>query len=122
MENVQIKVGMMEINYGDAHFRRTNNGAALKNYFVGNYIMQGYTVSPAMEILFRKKGFIGMLGVSNGALNPTLGQYQAPNTPIKTYRENNQFSELAYYAKLGYHKDVTEDFRIRGTAIDLLLS
>ncbi len=115
MENLQIKVGMMEINYGDAHFRRTNNGAALKNYFVGNYIMDGYTVSPAMEFLYRKNGIIGMIGISNGALNPTLGQYQAPNTPAKTYKAINQLSELAYYGKVGYDKQFTDDLRLRAT-------
>lgn len=115
MENLQIKVGMMEINYGDAHFRRTNNGAALKNQFVGNYIMEGYTVSPAMEIAFQKYGIISMIGVSNGSLNPTLGQYQAPNNPPKTYNEVNQLEELAIYGKLGYDKQVTEKLRLRGT-------
>lgn len=116
MQDLQIKVGMMEINYGDAHFRRTNNGAALKNRFVGNYIMEGYTVSPAMEIGWYRKGIIALLGVSNGSLNPTLGQYQAPNTPAKSYRENNQLEELAWYGKLGYDKQLTEKLRLRATA------
>lgn len=115
MENMQIKVGMMEINYGDAHFRRTNNGAALKNQFVGNYIMEGYTVSPAMEFAWQKFGVIAMLGVSNGSLNTILGQYQAPNTPAKSYRQNNQLEELAVYGKLGYDKQLTEKLRVRAT-------
>ncbi|MEI6347973.1 MAG: hypothetical protein WCP69_08515 [Bacteroidota bacterium] len=115
MKNLQIKVGMMEINYGDAHFRRTNNGAALKNYFVGNMIMEGYTTSPAMEFLFRKSGFIGLLGVSNGSLNTTLGQYQPANTTPRTYKPINQLDELAVYGKLGYDKEFNDDFRLRGT-------
>jgi hypothetical protein len=39
-EIVTVKVGHMEINYGDAHFRRSDNGNALYNPFVGNYIMR----------------------------------------------------------------------------------
>jgi hypothetical protein len=115
MKDLRIKVGMMEVDYGDEHFRRTNNGDALKNYFVGNYVMDALTVSPAMEFLWRRNGIIGMLGVSNGALNPTLGLYQAPNTPAKTYTAINQLNELAYYGKFGYDKQFNADLRIRGT-------
>lgn len=115
MENFQIKVGMMEINYGDGHFRRTNNGAALKNYFVGNYIMDAVTVSPAMEFLFRRNGIIAMIGVSNGALNTTLGQYSPPNAAPKTYFPVNQLNELAFYGKLGYDKKFNDDLRLRAT-------
>lgn len=43
MENITLKVGHMEINYGDAHFRRTDNAHALQNPFVGNYIMDAFT-------------------------------------------------------------------------------
>ena len=43
MKIVTIKVGHMEINYGDAHFRRSDNGNALYNPFVGNYIMDAFT-------------------------------------------------------------------------------
>ena len=39
MKVVTVRVGDMEINYGDAHFRRSDNGQAIYNPFVGNYIM-----------------------------------------------------------------------------------
>ena len=36
MKYVTVKVGHFEINYGDAHFRRSDNGNAMYNPFVGN--------------------------------------------------------------------------------------
>ncbi|MBA2305604.1 MAG: hypothetical protein H0W08_23635 [Acidobacteria bacterium] len=38
MEYVTLRVGHFAINYGDAHFRRTDNGHAIYNPFVGNWI------------------------------------------------------------------------------------
>jgi hypothetical protein len=42
MKYVALKVGHFEINYGDAHFRRTDNGNAMYNPFVGNLIMDAF--------------------------------------------------------------------------------
>ena len=39
-EIVTVRVGHMEINYGDAHFRRSDNGNAMYNPFVGNERLQ----------------------------------------------------------------------------------
>lgn len=39
MDRVTIKFGHMEINYGDAHFRRSDNAHTLFNPFVGNFIL-----------------------------------------------------------------------------------
>src|SRR5699024_9177072 len=38
MKKVTIKIGNMENNYGDAHFRRSDNNLTIYNPFVGNYI------------------------------------------------------------------------------------
>src|SRR5699024_7664496 len=43
MNHVSIRVGHMENNYGDAHFRRSDNAQALYNPMVGNLIMDGFT-------------------------------------------------------------------------------
>ncbi len=39
MKYTTIKIGHMENNYGDAHFRRSDNAQAIYNPFVGNLIM-----------------------------------------------------------------------------------
>lgn len=110
MKDFRLKIGMMEINYGDAHFRRSDNGRSIDNIFVGNYIMDAFTTSIGMEIYFQKNNFLAMLGVSNGALKPELvgvsnGEYVPYNT----------VDELAYFFKLAYDKQINEDLRIRAT-------
>ena len=46
----RVKVGHFEINYGDAHFRRSDNGNAMYNPFVGNYIMDAFTTEIGAEV------------------------------------------------------------------------
>ncbi|MET0395706.1 MAG: hypothetical protein ABW277_02660, partial [Longimicrobiaceae bacterium] len=53
MDVATIKVGMFPLNYGDAHFRRTDNGNAMYNPFVGNLIMNSWTFEPGAEIYLR---------------------------------------------------------------------
>lgn len=60
MKYVTIKVGHMEINYGDAHFRRSDNAQAIFNPFVGNYIMDSFTTEVGGEVYFRKNNFLAM--------------------------------------------------------------
>ncbi|MEX2569964.1 MAG: hypothetical protein WD737_01565, partial [Gemmatimonadota bacterium] len=42
MDYLTIKAGMFELNYGDAHFRRSDNGNALHNPFVENHILDSF--------------------------------------------------------------------------------
>jgi hypothetical protein len=100
MEVTTIRVGMDEINYGDAHFRRSDNARTLYNPFVGNYIMDAFTTEPFLEVLVRKSGFIGMLGATNGRLN----QSPLPGD-----------DGFALYGKLGYDQQISDDFRFRLT-------
>lgn len=102
MEMLTIKVGLDEINYGDAHFRRSDNARAFFNPFVGNYIMDAFTTEAFGEILFRKSGIIALAGVSNGNLN------QSTNIGIK---ENMP----SPYFKLGFDDQITDDLRLRVT-------
>jgi len=101
MQYLTIKVGHMENNYGDAHFRRTDNAQAIHNPFVGNLIMDAFTTEVGGEVYFRKDGFIGMLGLTNGKLN------QAVTNP-----DTNGATILA---KLGYDKQMNDDLRLRLT-------
>src|SRR5690606_2980202 len=100
MKNVTIKIGHMENNYGDAHFRRTDNAQALYNPFVGNYIMDAFTTEVGAEVYYRNNGWLAMLGVSNGKLNQTASEMTTSPSTI---------------AKLGYDKQVNTDLRVRLT-------
>jgi hypothetical protein len=102
MKHARVKVGMDEINYGDTHFRRTDNAKAINNPFVGNYIMDSFTTEAFGEAYGFYNNFIGMVGVSNGKLN---------QTPVKGTNSNAP----SVYAKIGYDKQISADLRIRLT-------
>ena len=99
MKHTTIKFGHDEINYGDAHFRRSDNAYAINNPFVGNLIMDAYATLVFTEVYYQRDGFIGMVGVSNGKLNQTATGGTSPSL----------------YAKIGYDKQVNEDLRVRLT-------
>ncbi len=102
MDVMFIKAGYDEINYGDVHFRRTDNGRAIFNPFVGNYIMDAFTTEPFIEFnVLHPSGFIGVLGFSNGRLNQNVVQ------------NNDQGPTI--YGKLGYDKQMNDDLRLRFT-------
>lgn len=110
MDYLTIRAGDMELNYGDAHFRRTDNGKATSNPFVGNYIMDAFTTSPALEILYRNNGILAMGGLTEGSLNPALVKYSGG-----TYTAYDAPKYLGYYWKAGFDRNFSEDFRLRLT-------
>jgi hypothetical protein len=105
MDMVTIKVGHMEINYGDTHFRRSDNGQAIFNPFVGNYIMDSFTTEVGGEVYLQNNGFLAMIGLTNGKLNQNVVQ-PAPGA-IAT--------RVSLVGKLGYDSQVNEDLRVRFT-------
>lgn len=101
MEYVTLRVGHMEINYGDAHFRRTDNGNAIHNPFVGNYLMDAFTTEIGGEVYLRSKGFIAMGGVTGGEIRGTV------LTPDKR--------GPAFLGKVGFDRTVRPNLRVRLT-------
>lgn len=112
MDYLSFKIGVMEINFGDAHFRRSDNGNVINNMFTGNYIMDAFTTAPAFEALYRNKGILLMGAVTTGTLNPSLVGY---NSGSKSYTPYYIGRELAFYWKAGYDRQINEDLRIRTT-------
>lgn len=102
MNFTTIKIGMSEINYGDVHFRRSDNARTIYNPFVGNYIMDAFTTEMFGEINLQKYGIIVVAGMSNGNLNQTV---------VKGTKE----PKPSFYGKFGYDKQLTQDFRLRLT-------
>jgi hypothetical protein len=105
MDNVTIKVGHMQINYGDNHFRRTDNGQAIYNPFVGNYILDSFTTEVGGEVYFQSSGFLAMLGLTNGKLN------QSTVLPV----EDAPQTKASVVAKVGFDDQVSKDLRFRIT-------
>jgi hypothetical protein len=100
MDRVRLKVGHMENNYGDSHFRRSDNGQALYNPFVGNYLLDAFTTEVGGEVYYMHNGLIAMLGLTNGRLNQNV---------------TNTLTKPVFLAKLGYDGYIADDVRFRLT-------
>jgi hypothetical protein len=101
-EIVTLKVGHMEINYGDAHFRRTDNGNALYNPFVGNYIMDAFTTEIGGEAYLKTGNVIAMAAITGGEVRGTV---LTPGQRGPTY-----------IGKLGFDRQMNDELRVRLTA------
>lgn len=101
MKYTTLKIGHMENNYGDAHFRRSDNAQTIYNPFIGNLIMDAFTTEVGAELYYRRSGFIGMIGFTNGKLNQAV--------------DNPDTGGASFLAKLGYDKQFNDDFRFRLT-------
>jgi hypothetical protein len=101
MQNVTLRVGDMEINYGDAHFRRGDNGEAVYNPFIGNYIMDAFTTQIGAEAYLKSRGLIGMVALTGGELRGTV------LTPDQR--------SLSVINKLGFDRQLNRDLRVRLT-------
>lgn len=101
MKVVTIKIGHMEINYGDAHFRRTDNGNAFYNPFVGNLIMDAFATEIGGEIYYKNKGIIAMAAISNGEMKGDV--------------TNHGDADPSLYFKAGVDKQLNADLRTRLT-------
>ena len=101
MEHLTLRVGHFEVNYGDAHFRRSDNGNAFFNPFVGNLILDAFTTEIGAEAYARTGGFLAMAGVTGGEIR---GQVQKPKE-----------RSASYLGKLGYDRQLTQAVRMRLT-------
>jgi len=108
MKYTTIKIGQMENNYGDAHFRRSDNGSALVNPFIESNIMDSFITEPGIEVYYNRDGLVSMLGVTNSKLNQKVEEI------VGTNGKNTTISPTIL-AKLGYDKQIDEDLRVRLT-------
>lgn len=100
-EYVRLRIGHMEINYGDTHFRRTDNANAMYNPFVGNYIMDAFTTEIGAEVYFLKDNFLAMIASSGGEIQGGI--------------TNPDRRSPAFYGKIGYDSQISDDLRFRLT-------
>jgi hypothetical protein len=99
-KNLTLKVGHMEINYGDAHFRRSDNGATLQNPWMENNIMDEFTTEIGAELYFQKNGFLAMAAYTDGEIQGNVTKPKDRKPSI--------------YGKVGYD-NTWGDFRLRLT-------
>lgn len=114
MKYATIKIGQMENNFGDAHFRSSDNGNTIRNAFVGNNIMNSFITDMGMEVYYNRSGFVSMLGVTNGNLNQGVQEVVYPTSTVATPNPNTVVSPTIL-AKLGFDKQLDQDLRVRLT-------
>lgn len=103
MNYTTITVGLDEFNYGDTHFRRSDNARAIFNPFIENYIMDAFSTEAFGEVTVQKSSLIGVFGITNGKLNQSV---------VVNDKTDNK---LSVYGKLGFDKQISDDFRLRIT-------
>ena len=112
MKSVTIKIGQFDVDYGDQHYRRTDGGNTIYNPFIENYIMDEFATEIGGEIYYHSKsGLFVMGGVSNGELDPTV----VAATKVDSATGQLNHYAAAFHGKLGYDKQISNDFRFRLT-------
>ena len=101
MEHLTLRLGHFELNYGDMHFRRTDNGQAMFNPLVGNLLMDAFTTEIGGEIYYRNNSWLVMGAVTGGEVR---GQVIKPEQRSPSYT-----------GKLGFDREFNENTRVRLT-------
>ena len=101
MKYVTLRVGHFEINYGDMHFRRNDNGGAMYNPLVGNLLMDAFTTEVGGEAYVRRNNMLAMLGVTGGEVRGLVTKPESRSPSV--------------IAKLGYDKTFESGTRVRLT-------
>ena len=102
MRYTTVRAGMYEPNYGDAHFRRSDNGNTIRNPFVENYILDSFTTEIGADVLVRAGNAFVMGGVTTGQNKGDI-------------KEGAVDAKPAFLGKIGYDRQVSDGFRFRLT-------
>lgn len=110
MKYATIKVGHMELDYGDAHYRRSDGGQTLWNPFMEGNIMDAFTTEIGAQIYLKHNGLFGMVGLTSGMLKGNVDSlYAASNL------DGNLKKQPTILAKAGFDKQLAEKFRLRAS-------
>jgi hypothetical protein len=95
----------MEVNYGDAHYRRSDGGNTLWNPWVENNIMDEFATEIGAELYWQKNGIITMVGMTDGEIKGDVSDPSASGAKRKP----------SFLAKVGYDKQFKDNLRMRLT-------
>lgn len=110
MEYLTVKIGHTEINYGDAHFRRSDAGMSIYNPFADNYIVDAFTTEIGGDITFQHpSGFLAVLGLTNGEIKGAV------DPVIPGAGDTTTTKSPSIYFKAGLDKKFGDAFRVRLT-------
>jgi len=104
-EHFRARIGHFGVNYGDQHFRRSDNGNTMFNPFSENLIMDAFATEIGAELyFFPNEDFTIMAGLTNGLIQGDVQEYPG----IK--------KNPAFLGKVAYDNQFNEDLRVRLSA------
>jgi hypothetical protein len=101
MKVLTLRLGHFEINYGDQHFRRSDNGQALFNPLIGNLLMDAFTTEIGGEAYLKTGPWLVMAAVTGGEVRGTVTKPEQRSP--------------SYIGKVGWDSNVNADLRVRVT-------
>ncbi|MCB0660163.1 MAG: hypothetical protein KDC04_04465 [Saprospiraceae bacterium] len=107
----RVKMGHMEVNYGDQHFRRSDGGNTIFNPFAENYLVDEFATEIGGEVYaFPMDNLMVMLGMTNGLIRNNIRDYAA--NPANGVTKKSP----SILAKVAYDNNGTENLRYRLSA------
>ncbi|HEX8454768.1 MAG TPA: hypothetical protein VF647_22010 [Longimicrobium sp.] len=103
MKYTTVRAGMYQPNYGDAHFRRSDNGNTIRNPFIENYVLDAFTTEIGADVLVRAGNAFVMGGVTTGENKGDIKETAVDAKP-------------AFLGKIGFDRQVSDALRFRLTA------
>ena len=107
MKVTTIKVGHMEVNYGDAHYRRSDAGQALYNPFMESYILDAFATEIGGEVIVQHNGFFAVGGITGGMIKGNV------DSIVKTAIDDNNKRSPSLIGKIGLDKKIGDNVRLR---------
>lgn len=108
MEIATIKIGHYEVDYGDAHYRRSDGGNTMFNPFMENNIMDAFATEIGGQVMLRKHGLFGLIGMTNGMIKGNIDSLTAVANPDGDYTKSPSI-----LLKGGFDRQLTSDIRVR---------
>lgn len=113
-DNVRVRIGHFQPNFGDQQFRRTDGGNAMYNPFGENYILDAFTTEIGGEVsVYPADGLMVLAGLTSGLINGSV-----ENLPTKPTGSNLEPTKRnpSVLLKVAYDKQINDDLRVRLSA------
>ncbi|HET7584676.1 MAG TPA: hypothetical protein VFK13_07210 [Gemmatimonadaceae bacterium] len=94
LKYMNIKAGHFEVDFGNQHLVRSDNGEVMKNPLVGNYVVDPNTVEAGFELISHVGLFHSSLGLGNGVTTESFDaeRHYSKHGKVWFAPENNWFN------------------------------
>jgi hypothetical protein len=104
MAHTTIRAGHYEVNYGDAHYRRSDGGFTTRNPFIENYILDAFTTEIGADATVRFGSAFAVAGVTTGENKGNVKDATVSGGPK---------ARPAYLGKIGFDRQLSPTTRVR---------